>query len=142
MAAPLGQKFNPRLFAETLDRVRQGTDYGQDNIRPTFDPALHRDVVDDARHGRKVEDYKQCLDAIGFRFKTPAQLGPFSGPGGGIPRTEGEWVLRSGSLRLNMTSDEIVAWFASPEDLWNCVERWKLEQRAEAAGLVLPPKAR
>jgi hypothetical protein len=128
-----GTEFNPRAFDATMERIRQDRDFGSTNSRPRFDPVLYRDVVDDAKHGRKIDDYRQCLERLGARFYTPRQRGPFAD---GQPRTEGEWIIAD--IHCAMTSDQICAWFpGGPEELWEWVAQLRLENRAQQAGLFL-----
>jgi hypothetical protein len=133
-----GLKFDPARYAETLDRIRRDRDYGNphDTIRPSFDAALNRDVVDDAKRGRHIDQYRQALESLGFRYYTPQQLGPFMD---GQRRQEGEWRFRMGQLRLAFTSDEICGKYpGGPEEFFEEVARWKMEERARAAGIILP----
>ncbi len=117
----------------TLERIRRGQDHGLDTIRPRFDPQVYADVVDDAVHGRRIEDYKQALEKAGFRYYSPRELPLWAD---GKERTEGEW--RHVGLRLAFTENEIVSKFASAEDFWTWLQRYGMRHRAARSGLILP----
>ena len=106
-------------FDSTLQRIHDGV--SEENPTPAFDPRLHLEHVDDCRHGRKIEDYKQCLEKIGFVFLPKERLPPWAD---GLPKSQGEWRYRRGDLRLAMTEDDICSWFSGPEELW----RWMQNQ--------------
>jgi hypothetical protein len=128
-----GEKFDAEAFGRTLARMAQEQDHGSTNPRPLFDGQLHKDVVDDAIHGRKIADYRTALEAGGFAWYPPASLPAWNT---GQPRTEGEW--RNPKLRLAFTASEITARFETPEVFFQWLEHHRLKLRAARLGLALP----
>lgn len=124
--------FDAAEFQATLARLKAGTDYGSDKNR-VFDPVLHRDVIAESVKGRKIENYKVALEAMGFRYIPPTHLPPY--PNGSM-HTEGEW--RCSRYRMAFTDNEVLAWFASPEELVKWVQRAVLKKQMQRAGLVMP----
>lgn len=119
-----------REFEASLDRARRGITDAP--MRPNFDPKLHSDVVADAVKGRKIADYKQALEALGFRYVQAHQLAPYPT---GRPHEHGEW--RCNQLRLAWTDQEILTFFKTPQELVEYVNKYQLKRRAARSGILL-----
>lgn len=114
--------FNEAEFAQTLDRIKSGKDMVRP--QPGFDPKQHQELVAQSADGRKIEDFKQGLERGGFRYVPADRLPPFEN---GRVQTEGLW--KNDYIRKAMTSNEVLAWFKSPEELWT----WTQLQRKKRA---------
>lgn len=104
---------------------------GQDREdRPAFDAKLHRDVVAEAVHGRKIGTYVRALGKAGFRYLPPEHLPPWQD---GKGRMEGEW--RHERLRLALTDSMVCSWFESPKDFvfWFRTQFFKAQGRGGQA---------
>lgn len=115
-----------------MERLSEGRGFGDGNLRPSFDPKLHRDVVAETIRGRKIGDYRQALEAHGFRFYPPERLPRWNN---GQQRTEGEW--RSERTRLALTEQEVLM-HETPQKFWEWVEKVKLQRRAARSRIYLP----
>lgn len=104
-------------FDATLQRIADGVP--EEAQHPDFDPGLHAEHVLDCKNGRKIEDYKQCLERAGFVYFPPERLRPWES---GMPKTRGEWRFRQGDLRFAFTDDDVCAWFTGPEELWTWMQ--------------------
>lgn len=138
-------RFDYDAFRASLDRVRSGKDKTDAPVRPGFDPKLAKDVHDDARQGRKIEDYKQALDYLGWKFCTVAELGPVMfGERGPVMRTEGEWrnlrhAAKYPDIRSAFTSNQICEMFPDgPKQFFEWYSERFERARAKAAGLIIP----
>ena len=126
----LDSRFNPAEFSATImDRLRNGHGFGDGPARPDFDPAQHREIVSEAVHGRRIEDYRQALERAGFRYYPTGSIPPGCEANGSMPDrplVEGQWrrpPSRNIKTPLAMTDDQVTSWFSSPEEFW----RWMIE---------------
>jgi hypothetical protein len=119
-------------FWQTLERIRQGTDHGNEKLRPDFDPKLAKDVAEHFIRGRKIDAYRPALERAGFTFYHPSQLPPLAGGG---PRLEGEW--RNARMRLAFTDRDILGSsdFSNPQEFAEWIAKVKLARRLAAQGL-------
>ncbi len=133
MAAP---KPDLAEFARTLERVAADQDLGDwSNPAPKFDPKLHKDVRDDAIHGRKIEDYRQALERHGMRYIPAHRLGFWNNM---TPHTEGQWVHPDYDLKLAFTETDVLSMFPlGAEELFTWIQEQKTRLAARRAGLVL-----
>ena len=141
-----GDRFDPEAFARTMRALKDGTSAADVPARPLFDPVQHRNVVEDAIHGRRIEDYRVALERGGFTFwpKGSIPLGctamsPTEPP---RPLLEGQWrrpADRKLNRRLALTDAQVTAWFATPEELWKWLENLATtEQRLAKRQASLP----
>jgi hypothetical protein len=134
---PRGQ-FNPSEFAATIERLRASMGHGDmGTLRPDFDPKLDADVAADAVRGRRIEDYKVALEALGFRYTPAERLPPYRDQWGRVVgfHTDGEW--RCERLRAAFTDREVLRRFASPEEFVTWMEQVVTAKRLAASGLYL-----
>lgn len=134
---PRGQ-FSHDEFVATIARLRAEMGHGDTGtLRPDFDPRLDRDVRSDAVKGRKIQDYKVALEAIGFRYTPADKLPPYRDQFFRIVgfHAEGEW--RFERMRLAFTDREILQRFASPEEFVTWMEKVVTAKRLAASGLYL-----
>lgn len=89
--------------------------------KPSFDPQLHRDVVDSFARGRKPESYKQCLENHGFTWY------PHNIRSDGTP--EPQW--RNARIRAAFNEQDLVTQFPSPEDLDRWIRSWKASRKGQ-----------
>lgn len=141
------QELDYAAFLATLDRVRAGKDK-EFNPRPAFDAKLAKEAQDDRTQGRKIEDYHQALEYLGWRFFTARELtltfGVMAGETGPILHSEGEWrnmqdAARWPELRMAFKSRQIVEFFQGPQDFYEWYVTARTKERAKAAGIFLPP---
>jgi len=127
-------QFDQAEFAAAMERIAEGTSPADVPMRPPFDWRQHLDVVDECRHGRKVDDYKQALERAGF-VRWPAgsippgcqSRGSFDPP---RPLMEAQWRRPADRNLPNLaiTDDQVVSWFSSPEEFW----QWLMKMRDQA----------
>jgi hypothetical protein len=110
--------FDAAEFARTIERVRQGQDLTAP--QPIFDPKQHQDAVAEAVRGRKIADYRQALGNGGFTYWPPNALPTLQD---GRKQTRGLW--RNNYLRKAFTTEDVLAWFETPEDLWKWIQKQK-----------------
>ena len=120
-----GTTFNPEEFSRTMAALRDGTSAADAPLRPAFDPAQHREVVQDAVHGRRIEQFKQALERAGFTYWPPNTIPPGCESTNPLepprPLVEGQWrrpADRQLPKRLALTEAQITAWFFGPEEFW------------------------
>ena len=122
-----GERFDPEAFERTMRALKEGTSAADVPARPLFDPVQHRNVVEDAIHGRRIEDYRMALERGGFTFWPKGTIPPgceatsLTEPP--RPLLEGQWrrpADRKLNRRLALTDAQVTAWFSSPEEFW----RW------------------
>lgn len=119
MAEP-NKTFDPAEFHRTLERMAEGTDYGQTDPRPEFNARLQEEVARESIHGRRIEEYQKALEGQGFVF-VPAHLLP--GWNNGRPRTEGEW--RCQAMKMSFTEENVLSMFETPQVFWEWAEQRK-----------------
>lgn len=129
-------EFDQAEFMRTLERLAREQGYGDGQMRPTFDLKEFHEKAKEAAGGLTIEDYRRCLDNQRMRFVPAARLGLYPD---GRPHQEGLWFHPDLDLQIAFTSRDILTYFGGPQDLWEWIERRKLERRATAAGLSLPP---
>lgn len=136
-------QFDYEAFQRSIERVRSGKDK-EFVARPGFDPKLAKDVRADGRHGRKIEDYHQALEYLGWVYCSALELGPMWGETGPVMRTEGQWrnlkhAAKYPEIRSALTSHNICEMFPEgPESFFTWyVDRYN-RARAKAAGLIVP----
>lgn len=117
--------FNPEEFARTLQALKDGTSAADAPMRPGFDPIQHREVVAEAQHGRRIEDYRQALERAGFTYWPANSIPPGCESTNPLepsrPLVEGQWRRPADARlprRLALTDSQVTAWFSGPEDLW------------------------
>jgi hypothetical protein len=115
-------------FEASLHRIADGEP--APNETPAFDPILQREHVADCKRGRKIEDFKQCLEKAGFAYFPADRLRPWEN---GMPKTQGEWRFRQGELRFAFLEDDICAWFSGPEELWRWIQNQINADKIKAA---------
>ena len=127
--------FDPAEFARTVERIANEEDKGE--IRPRFDPQVHKDVREDALRGRKIGEYRQALENLGFHFIPAHRLNEvLGGWSDGSPHREGMWIHPDYDLQLAFTSDDILAHFSSPQNFWEWVHEQQVRTAAVRAGLI------
>lgn len=135
-------------FLATLERVRAGKDKAF-NPRPAFDEKLAREVSADRTQGRKIEDYLQALEYLGFVYMSADQLnttpgiGPMWGENGPILHRVGQWRnLRDAAqwpeIRYAFKSETLVRDFLTPREFFEWYAAKRTEARARAAGVIVP----
>jgi hypothetical protein len=125
-----GTRFDPEEFERTMKALKDGTSCADVPARPLFDPAQYRNVVEDAVHGRRVEDFKVALERGGFVFFPKGSIPPGCESTNPLepprPLVEGQWrraADRKLPMRLAFTDNQVVAWFSTPEEFW----RWLMD---------------
>lgn len=129
-------EFDQAEFMRTLERLAREQGYGDGNLRPDFDLKEFHERTREAADGLKIEDYRQCLDNQRMRFVPAKRLGFYPD---GRPHQEGLWFHPDLHLQIAFTDRDLLTLFQGPQDLWEWIERRKLEYRAGQAGLSLPP---
>lgn len=140
MALP--SRFDPEEFQRTMEALRDGTSAADMVARPEFDAAQARNFVEDAQHGRRIEQYRSALERGGFTYWPKGAIppgcearSPFEPP---RPLLVGQWrrpADRKLPKPLALTDAQVVAWFATPEELWSwlkdlaTVERRRLQRQ-------------
>jgi hypothetical protein len=132
---PPSKAFNPVEFQATTNRLLAGKDAGQENLRPKMDWQHRRDVIAECVNGRKIEDYKQVLEAHGFRYFSPERLPLWTT---GERRTEGEWRGTVVGKGMAFTDTDILASWRGPEDFHLWVEQMAQKLRAARVGIIIP----
>lgn len=131
--------FDPAEFARTLERV--AADRDADGWGPSKDdPKLRKDVRDDAIRGRKIDDYRQALEAVGMRWVPAAKLNLLLGGwNDGTPHRVGMWIHPDYHLQCAFTEDDILTHFpGGPEQFFNWMVNRQRRLAAQQAGLILP----
>jgi hypothetical protein len=125
MGSPAPAPFNPEEFARTLQAIKTGTSAADSPMRPAFDPLQHREVVEEAVHGRRIEDFRQALERAGFAYwpanSIPTGCESTNPLEPSRPLVEGQWRRPADKRlprRLALTDSQVTAWFQNPEDLW------------------------
>ena len=139
MASPISSQFDAAEFSATMDRLRNGQGFGDGPVRPDFDPAQHREMLSDAVHGRRIEDYRQALERAGFRYYPTGSIPPGCEASGFMPDrplVEGQWrrpPSRHIKTPLAMTDAQVTAWFSGPEEFWKWMQELATKERAATA---------
>ncbi len=138
--AKMFHKYDAGAMAKAMERIRDGADHGSQVQRPQFDPRERAELLRRASDGKSPEAMRRVLEHHGFRFY-PAELVAeaalmagtemVTAPGEAAPEVEGQW--RHTGLRLALTPSDLVANYASHEDLDRWVKREKLERRLTRA---------
>lgn len=116
-----------------MARVLEGSDFGSTSPTPKFDPQTHCEMLSDAIQGRRIEDFRQVLEAQGFRF-IPAKALPRTSDGQ-RPK-EGQW--RNSRMGFGFTDSDVLGMFPKgPEEFHTWMEDQRLRRRMAALGLVL-----
>jgi hypothetical protein len=125
MGLPAPAPFNPEEFARTMQALKEGTSAADSPMRPTFDPVQHREVVAEAVHGRRIEDFRQALERAGFVYWPANSIPPGCESTNPLepsrPIVEGQWRrIPDARLprRLALKEAQVLAWFSGPEELW------------------------
>ena len=120
-----GTRFNQEEFERTMQALKEGTSAADVPTRPAFDLVQHRNVVEDAVHGRHIEDYKRALERGGFTYWPKGSIPPGCEAKNILepprPLVEGQWrrpADRKLPKRLALTEAQVLAWFSSPEEFW------------------------
>lgn len=123
--------FTPEFHA-TLERIRQGRDYGEQKLRPDFDPKLAKDVADDFIQGREISDYRMALERAGFVWWPPARLPLMAG---GVLQPDGQW--RHQGMRIAFTEKDILGSsdFSTPQEFAEWIDKVKLVRRLARQGM-------
>ena len=134
-----GTRFDPDEFSRTMRALQDGTSAADIPCRPMFDHAQYKNVVEDAVHGRRVEDFKIALERGGFRFWPKGSIPPGCESTNPLepprPLGEGQWrrpADRKLPKRLALTDAQVAAWYSSPEDFW----RWLTTMATREQGLA------
>jgi hypothetical protein len=141
MASPVDSAFNPAEFSATMDRLRNGQGFGDGPVRPEFDPAQHREMVSEAVHGRRIDEFRQALERAGFKFYPAGSIPPGCEANGTMPArplVEGQWrrpPTRNLKTPLAMTDAQVTSWFTGPEELWKWLTGMATKERAKAKRL-------
>ena len=118
-----GDRFDPVEFAATMNRLTDRKGYGDEVIKPKFDPVQFVEARAEAEHGRRIQDYVTALERAGFVF-WPANSIP---PGCLNPLMEGQWRRRPDRRvprRIAMTDSDVSSWFPEgPEQLWTWLQK-------------------
>ena len=128
--------FNPEEFARTMAALKDGTSCADMVARPAFDPAQHRNVVEDAQHGRRVEQFKQALERAGFTYWPANSIPPGCESTNPLepsrPILEGQWRRPADKQlpkRLALTDAQVTAWFSGPEEFWEWITTMVNQER-------------
>lgn len=128
--------FNPEEFARTMQALKEGTSSADTPMRPDFDPLQHREVVAEAVHGRRIEDYRQALERAGFVYWPAHSIPPGCESTNPLepsrPLVEGQWRRPADARlprRLALTDANVTSWFSGPEDLWKWLSELANQQR-------------
>ena len=120
-----GTRFDPEEFQRTMLALKDGTSAADVPARPAFDYAQHRNVVEEAVHGRRAADYKQALERGGFTYWPKGSIPPGCESTNPLepprPLVEGQWrrpADRKLPKRLALTDAQVASWFSSPEEFW------------------------
>jgi hypothetical protein len=129
-------KFDPAEFARTVERMADGQDLADwSNPAPKFDPKLHKDVRDDAIHGRTIDAYRRALEHHGLKYIPAHRLGVWNDM---TPHTEGQWVHPDFDLKLAFTETDVLSMFpGGGEELHDWITDLKRRLSARRAGIVL-----
>lgn len=134
----LPSRFNPEEFQRTVQALREGTSAADMVARPAFDPTQHREMVSEAVHGRRVEDYRTALERGGFTYYPAGAIPPGCEATSPLdpprPIPEGQWRRPAGGglPRLALTDAQVTAWFSGPEELWTWLQNLKNDPAAKA----------
>lgn len=132
-------KYDGAAVASTLQRIREGVDYGNLDMRPGYDGRERAEAVNRVATDRPIDKFHAVLEHHGFRYYPPAVVldaAVRSGMGGG-PELEGEWrnrrVWMNGARGAAFRPSDILANFLTPEDFdkWmkQMLLRAKLQRR-------------
>ena len=134
-----GDRFNPEEFERTMRALKDGTSCADVPARPLFDHAQYRNVVEDAVHGRRVEDFKVALERGGFTFWPKGSIPPGCESTNPLepprPLVEGQWrrpADRKLPKRLALTDAQVAAWFSSPEEFWTWLTTMATKEQLQA----------
>jgi hypothetical protein len=110
---------------KTLDRIKQGTDYGTDAVRP-FDPKQAKEWQEELAEGKSAEIYRQCLESHGFVWWPLSRLQAQALPGVML-LTEGQWRNLRLKPALAFTPKDLTSGFPTgPESLDRFIREHKL----------------
>lgn len=122
--------FNAEEFARTLQAIKDGTSAADTPMRPGFDPIQHREVVAEAQHGRRIEDYRRALERAGFTYWPANSIPPGCESTNPLepsrPLVEGQWRRPADARlprRLALTDSQVTAWFTGPQELWEWLKQ-------------------
>jgi hypothetical protein len=108
-----------------MQALKEGTSAADTPLRPAFDPVQHREVVADAQHGRRVEQFKQALERAGFSYWPANSIPPGCESTNPLepsrPILEGQWRRAADKQlpkRLALTDAQVAAWFSGPKEFW------------------------
>jgi hypothetical protein len=142
-------RFDPEEFERTMRALKDGTSCADMVARPAFDPVQHREVVADAQHGRRVEQFKQALERAGFAYWPANSIPPGCESTNPLepsrPILEGQWRRAADKQlpkRLALTDAQVTAWFSSPEDLWKWMTGMVNQERIRQHQLARQRKIR
>ena len=131
-----GTRFDPEEFARTMQALRDGTSAADTPLRPAFNPIQHREVVDEAQHGRRIEQFKQALERAGFTYWPANSIPPGCESTNPLepprPLVEAQWrrpADRQLPKRLAMTEAQVTAWFSGPEEFWRWITTMANQER-------------
>jgi hypothetical protein len=133
-----GTRFDPEEFERTMKALKDGTSCADVPARPLFDPAQYRNVVEDAVHGRRVEDFKVALERGGFTFFPKGSIPPGCEATSPLeparPLLEGQWRRPPSRLvqGLAFTDAQVTAWFSTPEEFWQWMQTMKTKNQVQA----------
>jgi len=123
------EPFNPEEFARTMQALKEGTSPADMVARPAFDPIQHREVVAEAVHGRRIEQFTQALERAGFTYwpahSIPRGCESTNPLEPSRPLVEGQWRRppdRKLPKRLALTEAQVTAWFSGPEEFWRWIK--------------------
>ena len=119
------KKFDPKLFDESYERVRQNRDHGLVNPRPKFDPQQHTEHRDNHVQNRAIDDYRAVLEHHGFSYLPDHQLMLR----GMSPTGSGRWT--NWDTEDAFSNDDIMSMFPTPEEF----DKW-FRKRAKATQLA------
>jgi hypothetical protein len=96
-------------------------------------------VVEDAVHGRRVEDFKMALERGGFVFWPKGSIPPGCESTNPLepprPLMEGQWrrpADRKLPKRLALTDAQVTAWFSSPQEFWEWLTTMATREQLQA----------
>lgn len=110
---------------ETLDRIRKGTDFGTDAVRP-FDPKQAKEWQEELADGKTSALFRQTLEFHGFAWWPLSRLQAQALPGVML-LTEGQWRNLRLKPPLAFTPKDLTTGFPTgPEALDRFIREHKL----------------
>lgn len=138
-------RFDQAEFAQTMARIAEGDSHGDTPTRPGFDFVQHQEVVAEAMQGRRIEDYKKCLETFGFKFYPAGSIPPGCEASNPLepprPIVESQWRRPADvkiRRRLAMTEAQVVSWFSTPQELWQWLKDMSTADRMQAERRKVP----